>query len=60
MTMWVPTAPTSGLWYPKKDLGESVAAGELLGEIKTVFGETLASIHGTTVTGSKIHQTPSL
>jgi predicted deacylase len=40
----VPTAPVTGLWYPKKDLGEPVATGELLGEIRTVFGETLASI----------------
>ena len=44
VTMWVPTAPVTGLWYPKKDLGEPVAEGELLGEIKTVFGEVLASI----------------
>lgn len=45
VTMWVPTAPVTGLWYPKKDLGEPVAEGELLGEVKTVFGEVLASIH---------------
>ncbi|MDE1991516.1 MAG: succinylglutamate desuccinylase/aspartoacylase family protein [Rhizobiaceae bacterium] len=45
VTMWVPTAPVTGLWYPRKDLTETVAAGELLGEIKTVFGEVLASIH---------------
>lgn len=45
VTMWVPTASVTGLWYPNKDLGEPVVAGELLGEIKTVFGETLASIH---------------
>ncbi len=45
VTMWVPSAPVTGLWYPKKDLGEPVAAGELLGEISSVFGETLASIH---------------
>jgi len=45
VTMWVPAAPVTGLWYPKKDLSEPVARGELLGEIKTVFGETLASIH---------------
>jgi predicted deacylase len=44
VTMWVPTAPVSGLWYPKKDLGESVAKDELLGQIKTVFGEILADI----------------
>jgi predicted deacylase len=45
VTMWVPTALVTGLWYPQKDLGDRVAVGELLGEIKTVFGETLASIH---------------
>ena len=44
VTMWVPAAPASGLWYPKKDLSEPVSAGELLGEIRTVFGETVASI----------------
>jgi predicted deacylase len=44
VTMWVPTAPVSGLWYPRKDLAETVGAGELLGEIKNVFGEVLASI----------------
>ncbi len=45
VTMWVPTAPRTGLWYPKKELSEPVARGELLGEIKTVFGDVLASIH---------------
>ncbi|WP_454854812.1 succinylglutamate desuccinylase/aspartoacylase family protein [Rhizobium binxianense] len=45
VTMWVPVAPTTGLWYPTKDLGEPVAQGELLGEIRTVFGEVLAGIH---------------
>ena len=44
VTMWVPTAPVTGLWYPRKDLTEVVGVGELLGEIKNVFGEVLASI----------------
>jgi len=44
VTMWVPVAPTKGLWYPAKDLGDPVAEGEVLGEIKNVFGETLATI----------------
>lgn len=44
VTMWVPTAPVKGLWYPAKDLGDPVAEGEVLGEIRNVFGETLATI----------------
>lgn len=45
VTMWVPTAPRTGLWYGRKDLSEPVAKGELLGEIKSVFGEVLASVY---------------
>jgi len=44
VTMWVPTAPVSGLWYPNKDLSGPVAAGEVLGEIRDVFGAVLATI----------------
>jgi predicted deacylase len=44
VTMWVPTAPSSGLWYPAKDLSEPVAAGEVLGEIRDVFGTPLATV----------------
>jgi predicted deacylase len=43
-TMWVPTAPVSGLWYSKKKLSEPVAKGEVIGEIRNVFSEVLASI----------------
>jgi uncharacterized protein len=42
--MWVPPAPVSGLWYPAKALSEPVAAGEILGEIRDVFGKVLATI----------------
>jgi predicted deacylase len=45
VTMWVPNATRTGLWYPCKELSEAVAKGELLGEIRNVFGEVLASIH---------------
>lgn len=45
VTMWVPTAAQTGLWYARKELSEPVAVGELLGEIKNVFGEVLASVH---------------
>ena len=44
VTMWVPTAPSDGLWYPAKDLAEPVAAGEVLGEIRDVFGTVLAIV----------------
>ncbi|MDL2397929.1 succinylglutamate desuccinylase/aspartoacylase family protein [Rhizobium mayense] len=43
-TMWVPTAPVTGLWYAKKELSETVAKGETLGEIRDVFGKVLATI----------------
>ncbi len=44
VTMWVPAAPVDGLWYPAKDLSDPVAAGEILGEIRDVFGAVLASV----------------
>jgi predicted deacylase len=44
VTMWVPSAPVSGLWYASKELREPVAAGEILGEIRDVFGTVLATI----------------
>lgn len=34
-------APTSGLWYPFKKVGENVTAGEPLGEIRSAFGAVL-------------------
>lgn len=44
VTMWVPSAPCDGLWYARKELSEPVIAGEILGEIKDVFGKVLASL----------------
>lgn len=44
VTMWVPTAPVSGLWYPAKKLSAPIAAGDSLGEIRDVFGRVLATI----------------
>jgi predicted deacylase len=43
-TMWVPTAPVTGLWYAKKELSETVAKGEILGEIRNVFGKVLTTV----------------
>jgi uncharacterized protein len=44
VTMWVPLAPSSGLWYPAKELSDKVTAGETLGEIRDVFGKPLGTI----------------
>jgi predicted deacylase len=44
VTMWVPPAPCDGLWYPAKDLSEPVENGEVLGQIRDVFGAVLAMI----------------
>ncbi|HEY8564578.1 MAG TPA: M14 family metallopeptidase [Beijerinckiaceae bacterium] len=44
VTMWVPSAPVDGLWYPAKDIPDDVRAGEVLGEIRDVFGAVLATI----------------
>jgi predicted deacylase len=48
VSMWVPLAPASGLWNPRHELRDPVAAGDLLGEIRSVFGEVLASIRSET------------
>lgn len=59
VTMWVPAAPVDGLWYPAKDLSDPVAAGEILGEIRDVFGAVLATIRSDTA-GSILYRLTSL
>jgi uncharacterized protein len=44
VTMWVPLASADGLWYPSKQISEPVSVGDVLGEIKDVFGEVLETI----------------
>ena len=44
VTMWVPTAASNGLWYSAVEVGDTVSAGEWLGEIRDVFGKVLATI----------------
>lgn len=44
VTMWVPTASADGLWYAAKEISDPVAAGDVLGEIKDVFGTVLATV----------------
>jgi predicted deacylase len=45
VSMWVPAAPHTGLWYSRKEISEPVAKDEVLGEIRDVFGKVLATIH---------------
>ena len=59
VTMWVPTAPLGGLWYPAKDLSEPVEAGEALGEIRDLFGTVLASVRSEKA-GSILYRLTSL
>jgi predicted deacylase len=44
VSMWVPAAPVDGLWYSAREVGDAVAAGDLLGEIRDVFGAVLACV----------------
>lgn len=44
VTMWVPTADEDGLWYPAKRIGDAVQTGETIGQIRTVFGDVIATI----------------
>jgi predicted deacylase len=44
MTMSVPLAPVSGLWYSAKRLSDPVAVGDELGQIRDVFGVVRATI----------------
>ena len=44
VTMWVPTAPVTGLWYSAAEVGETVGAGQTLGHVKDPFGKILATI----------------
>jgi len=44
VSMWVPAAPHTGLWYSLKDVSDPVAKDEVLGEIRDVFGKVLATI----------------
>jgi predicted deacylase len=45
VTMWVPSAPCTGLWYAGKELSAPVTKGELLGEIRSVFGAVMESVY---------------
>ena len=57
--MSVPTAPCSGLWYCRKEPDDPVTKGERLGEIRDVFGKTLATIDADR-TGTLLYRLTSL
>ena len=52
-------APASGCWYPKKQPGDWIRTGELLGEIRSIYGETLFRISAE-ADGVLLYQTASL
>ena len=52
-------APASGCWYPRKRPGDRIEKGELLGEIRSIYGEPLCSIRAE-VDGIVLYQTASL
>lgn len=45
VNLWIPKAPVTGLWYPFFTLEQEVRRGDILGEIRTIFGETLKTIN---------------
>ena len=45
VSFWVPTAAATGLWYSAVEVGDEVATGETIGEIRDVFGKVLATTH---------------
>ena len=52
-------SPESGLWYPKKRVGDTIAKGECVGEIKDIFGEEKTKIYAK-CDGVVLYQTASL
>lgn len=38
------TSPAEGMWYPSVAVGEAVAAGQSLGRVGDLFGDTLAEV----------------
>ena len=44
VSFWVPPATATGLWYPSVEVGDKVVSGQAIGEIRNVFGRSLATI----------------
>lgn len=52
-------SPSHGCWYPAKQPGDRVEEGELVGEIRTIYGEPIEQIRAK-ATGVILYQTVSL
>lgn len=52
-------APVSGCWYPKKQPGDWIRTGELLGEIRDIYAQLLHRVFAET-DGVVLYQTASL
>lgn len=52
-------APVSGCWYPKKQPGDRIRTGELLGEIRDIYAQPLHRVFAET-DGVVLYQTASL
>lgn len=52
-------APSHGCWYPQKQPGGRIRQGELLGEIRTIYGDLIESVYAKTA-GVILYQTVSL
>ena len=52
-------SPESGLWYPKKRVGDTIVKDECVGEIKDIFGEEKTKIYAK-CDGVVLYQTASL
>lgn len=59
VTLWAPAAAEDGLWYPAKHIGDAVQAGETLGEIRSLFGDVIATIAARDA-GTVLHALSSL
>lgn len=44
VTMWVPVAAATGLWYSAVEIGAEVSSGQTLGQIRDPFGKVLSTI----------------
>lgn len=59
LTGFYEDAPCSGCWYPKKVPGDRISKGEVLGEIRSIYGDLLQSIPAKS-NGAILYQTASL
>lgn len=59
VTMRVPAASVDGLWYPARRLGQPVEPGDMLGEIRDMFGAVRETVRSDR-TGFILYQLSSL